>query len=181
MTCPACGYMMTAFDKDCPRCERIGKPQKSCLKCGTSAAVKEEVCPRCRHRFGEPVEIPESVAAPSLPDIGTLDRETVRQIAQEVVAASGQAAGMPVVQSRPVNSHPGRICVMWFLTAIAWMAFLGGAAAVGVLIDLAAVIVAITLAASASSTDKSNGWIKLSLEIVAFFVAFASSASQPQS
>ena len=26
MTCPDCGYMMSAFEKECSRCQRIGKP-----------------------------------------------------------------------------------------------------------------------------------------------------------
>lgn len=26
MQCPDCGYMLTAFEKDCPRCEKMGKP-----------------------------------------------------------------------------------------------------------------------------------------------------------
>ena len=29
MTCPDCGYMMTAFDAKCVRCAKIGKPQQS--------------------------------------------------------------------------------------------------------------------------------------------------------
>ena len=26
MTCPDCGYMMSAFEKECSRCQQIGKP-----------------------------------------------------------------------------------------------------------------------------------------------------------
>ena len=56
MTCPDCDYMMTAFDKKCPRCEVVGKPQKSCLKCGGASARQEQGCIHCGHRFGDPVE-----------------------------------------------------------------------------------------------------------------------------
>lgn len=27
MQCPDCGYMLTAFDNECPRCEKFGKPR----------------------------------------------------------------------------------------------------------------------------------------------------------
>lgn len=28
MECPKCGYILTAFDVDCPRCKRLGEPQR---------------------------------------------------------------------------------------------------------------------------------------------------------
>jgi len=56
MACPDCGYLMTAFDKECPRCRNLGKPQKSCLKCGTTDEMAATVCRRCSHQFGDPVE-----------------------------------------------------------------------------------------------------------------------------
>jgi len=31
MTCPDCGYMMTAFDQECPRCAKVGKPKESAV------------------------------------------------------------------------------------------------------------------------------------------------------
>lgn len=56
MPCPDCGYMMTAFEKNCPRCERLGERLKPCLKCGTSGGAGDILCRRCGHRFGDPVE-----------------------------------------------------------------------------------------------------------------------------
>ena len=166
--------MMTAFESDCLRCQKIGKPQKPCLKCGTSAGIREEYCLRCQHRFGYPVEDavepPQDAAAPK-GQKAIIDREAVREIVKEVISSS-TAAPVSVPQS-----HPGRITVMWLLSFIALIVFIGGGVGIGLLIDLIAVIIALTLVAARSSVDKGNGWVKLALEIVAFFVAYVNASS----
>lgn len=69
MQCPDCGYVMTAFDKDCPRCEKMASRMKPCLKCGTASAVNAMLCQKCGHRFGDPTEKPalKPPAAPASP------------------------------------------------------------------------------------------------------------------
>jgi hypothetical protein len=63
MQCPDCGYVMTAFDKECPRCEKMEARVKPCLKCGTASPAAAVFCERCRHRFGDPLEKPRSAPA----------------------------------------------------------------------------------------------------------------------
>lgn len=67
MQCPDCGYVMTAFDKDCPRCEKMAGRLKPCLKCGNASAAASVLCQRCGHRFGDPVEKPRPSASPDSP------------------------------------------------------------------------------------------------------------------
>ena len=43
-----CGYMMTAFDQNRPRCRQFPR-EKSCPQCGTANPHKEEAYRRCRH------------------------------------------------------------------------------------------------------------------------------------
>ncbi len=179
MDCPDCGYMLSAFDKDCPRCLNIGKPQKSCLKCGTSSGIREIVCVRCTHRFGDPVDTaPEAETSvrtdASHANISSVDRETLKEIVKEVVYSEH----VPQTAVRLVaQSHPGRIVMMWLLSLVAWLAFIAGGVPLGLLIDVVSVIIAFTLIGSRSSTDKTNGWIKLALETVSFFVAFVNASN----
>ncbi len=75
MQCPDCGYMMTAFDKECARCQKLGMPLKPCLKCGGTVGIREEYCSWCHHRFGDPVEPPAPTnvyASPAIPVAQTL-------------------------------------------------------------------------------------------------------------
>ena len=51
MFCPDCGYSLTAFDKDCPRCVRLRAKQKGCPRCGTAAPVDASVCGKCGHAY----------------------------------------------------------------------------------------------------------------------------------
>ena len=45
MTCPDCGYIMTAFDKDCPRCLRYGSRQLATAKVqGRPPQVQDYCC-----------------------------------------------------------------------------------------------------------------------------------------
>ena len=41
MTCPDCGYMMTAFEKECPRCEKNAKPMPAATLVKTSVPDTE--------------------------------------------------------------------------------------------------------------------------------------------
>lgn len=182
MDCPDCGYMLSAFDKDCPRCRNIGKPQKSCLKCGTSSGVRETVCVRCSHRFGDPVEtVPQARESTQLgaphTNLSTVDRDTLKEIVKEVVSSEHvpQSAAQPMPQS-----HPGRIVMMWLLSLVAWLAMIAGGVPLGLLIDVVSIIIAFTLVGSRSSTDKTNGWIKLILESISFVVAFVNAANMNQ-
>ncbi len=95
MTCPDCGYMMTAFDKECPRCEKLGGPEKSCLKCGTATGVRETSCRRCGHRFGDPVETPRPPAP-----------ATVREPSTPFASPGVPFAPAPDADTLPVASAP---------------------------------------------------------------------------
>ena len=182
MDCPDCGYMLSAFDKDCPRCQNIGKPQKSCLRCGTSSDVRETVCVKCAHRFGDPVEAiaqAKENTHPGTPhaNLSTLDRETLKEIVKEVV--SSKYIPQAAIQSVP-QSHPGRIVMMWLLSLVAWLAIISGGIPLGLLVDVVSIVIAFTLVGSRSSTDKTNGWIKLILESISFVVAFVNAANTNQ-
>ena len=70
MECPDCGYMMTAFDQDCPRCARYGKPVQPvavaeekpqpgqsgliCKKCRYFLLINSCTCLSCGFIFSEP-------------------------------------------------------------------------------------------------------------------------------
>lgn len=55
--CPKCGYVLTAFDTQCPRCSRLG--QTACEICGQPGAVgscdrcRKMICRGCLHRAGD--------------------------------------------------------------------------------------------------------------------------------
>ena len=51
MQCPDCGYQMTAFDKECPRCQRYTRSERSCPHCGTVNTADAAACKKCRHSF----------------------------------------------------------------------------------------------------------------------------------
>lgn len=51
MHCTDCGYMMTAFDKDCPRCARLRARTKGCPHCGTAAPLGDVKCGKCGHLY----------------------------------------------------------------------------------------------------------------------------------
>ncbi len=51
MTCPECGYVLAAFDKECPRCRRFQRSERSCPHCGTVNAASAPDCKRCGHTF----------------------------------------------------------------------------------------------------------------------------------
>ena len=51
MHCTDCGYSMTAFDKDCPRCVRLRARRKGCPQCGTAAPLEAAQCVKCGHTF----------------------------------------------------------------------------------------------------------------------------------
>lgn len=51
MTCPDCGYIMTAFDKECPRCQKYSRAERSCPHCGTVNMAPAPACKRCGYSF----------------------------------------------------------------------------------------------------------------------------------
>ena len=51
MYCPDCGYSLSAFDKDCPRCARLRAWQKGCPHCGTATPLDTPKCGKCGHVF----------------------------------------------------------------------------------------------------------------------------------
>ena len=51
MFCPDCGYNLTAFDKECPRCARLRARRKGCPHCGTAAPVDAPQCAKCGHVY----------------------------------------------------------------------------------------------------------------------------------
>lgn len=80
MLCPNCGYMMSAFDKDCPRCKALARsPQlgktvqlpprddaaryhaDKCPRCGASLVPGLQLCTTCGTKF------PALIAAPNPP------------------------------------------------------------------------------------------------------------------
>jgi hypothetical protein len=69
------------------------------------------------------------------------------------------------------------IATMWVLTLVSGLFELSGNMGMAILIDIPAFIIAIVLVTRRNGTDKANGWVKLSLEIIAFLVAFAAAQS----
>ena len=53
MECPDCGYRLPPFDKDCPRCKRLGAEvrQKRCPDCGKLAPLSAVACEGCGHAY----------------------------------------------------------------------------------------------------------------------------------
>ena len=145
--------MLTAFETDCPRCVRLGKP-KTCIACRELSPVKAIFCQRCGHRFGEPLP-PALPQTPPAASAGAPPRTEPAAPAASPVPAQTRASG-------------GSITTMWLLSLVAWVLFLAGAAPVGILLDLVTVIIALTLVGSRSGTDRTNGWIKLTIEGMGF-------------
>jgi RNA polymerase subunit RPABC4/transcription elongation factor Spt4 len=79
MTCSSCGYMMSPFDKNCPRCQNLPRtapppppvalPEPPaapaatlpatmmlCPSCGNSMSRKARACPQCGESFEPPTE-----------------------------------------------------------------------------------------------------------------------------
>jgi hypothetical protein len=157
MTCPDCEYVLGAFEADCSRCARLGRPEKSCLGCGAASPVKALFCQQCSRRFGDPL-VPTSVSL------------TAAEAPAAVVVPPRD--NLPSVQSSGAPSSPGAIFWMWLLSFIAWIAFLSGGVAFGFLADIVAIIIAFNLVRSRSSISTGNGWTKLVLEDFAFVIGF---------
>ena len=51
MHCPDCGYSLTSFDKECPRCVRLRARTKGCPHCGTAAPLDDPKCGKCGHTY----------------------------------------------------------------------------------------------------------------------------------
>lgn len=163
MECPKCGYMLSPFDKECPRCARYadrGLPPPSGLK------LPPDIDP-------EPVQ--EWPPAIHFCDIcGAALKEEMRFCGTCGVATNpGERAVLagiaPVAEPSP---SPGWIALMWILTAVAWLIGISGAAGLGLLIDFFACLIAILMASSRSRTERTNGQVKLWLELAGFIIAF---------
>ena len=118
MACPDCGYMMTAFDAECPRCRQFPK-EKSCPHCGTVNPHKEDACRKCRHNFGQAVADQPSRPHPSY-SVGVpfAPSPAVAAQTQDVALPSGQSllpadyllcrvCGNPSVQKVSAICHTG--------------------------------------------------------------------------
>lgn len=118
MTCPDCGYMMTAFDKDCPRCRQFPK-EKSCPHCGTTNPHKEYICRKCHHDFNQAMADQPSQPQPSFSlGLPFAPSPTVTAESQGISLPSGQSVlpadyllcrvcGNPSVQKVSAICHTG--------------------------------------------------------------------------
>lgn len=81
MTCPQCGYVLSSFDKTCPRCEEMKKRQAQqtppvqptveqpvaaptpvyCSRCGMANAAAASFCPRCGNSLFQVTSLPVHV------------------------------------------------------------------------------------------------------------------------
>lgn len=49
---------MTAFDTECPRCQKLKRTEKSCSQCGTVNPIDSQVCRKCKHPFQPQMAVP---------------------------------------------------------------------------------------------------------------------------
>ena len=125
MQCPGCGYMMTAFDKDCPRCVAVKNSTHKapevfpCPACGLSVRVGAISCPHCRY-------------SPHKPPVPPISRPTpVPDIADDIFPVSGIVSAMPTPKVRlhskdaievARGTHPVGFVVLLSLVCIPGMA-----------------------------------------------------------
>ena len=158
MTCPDCGYMMTALDAKCSRCARYPHGRK-CDGCGMYNYEGQPLCRVCVDAEWEQ----------------EADRQQVLQQEANQRATTLAAAAPPIYTER--GPRAGSISFMWILSGLAWIMFLSGAYAFGYIVDIIAVVIAFTLIGSRCSIDRTNAGIKLSLEGAAFVIGFISAFS----
>ena len=153
---------MTAFDAKCSRCARYPHGRK-CEGCGMYNYEGQPLCRVCVDAEWEQ----------------EADRQQVLQ-QKAFQQAAAYAATRPATINTEEAPRSGSIFFMWGLSGLAWVTFLGGAAAFGFLADLIAIFIAFTLIGSRSSVDRTNAGIKLSLEGAALVIGFISAFSNTQ-
>ena len=240
MECPDCGYVLSALDASCVRCERIGKPvkktppvldkpnctnckavvdferthcfhcgvpytldikvqakafrqwvcshcnypnapeRKSCFKCGTEVQQPTETLPRSSYcvACGQSIQAGVSFCPHCGAAQKTLDQSVSIVHAQPppVYTAQPHPVFVPTTPEVEPSPQTGAISAMWGLTILqilvmavsGWSGF-----PIAFLLDIPAFIIAIVLACSRNATDKTNGWVKLSLEIMAAFIGMS--------
>lgn len=185
MTCPTCGFVMSPFDRDCPRC--IANRKSRTARISTEPPPQEESL-KILH------PLPVADAEPAKPHLApsstycTNCGEIVMQgsnFCRRCGAPQGQYSQVPdpnanyawfAPQGQPAyvpkeQTQAGLIVTMWLLSGAAWIAFINGNPGMGLLIDLTSTCIAVALAATAGATNKANGWVKLGIEAVGFFMS----------
>ena len=141
-------------------------PQKGCPKCSTPAALDAAFCSRCGHQF-----------------------RTQFTNQTQIITPPAQQAPPPQYPPEYYNPTPFRpwydihgiddaprantalIASMWLITVLNMGLFLAYPQ-VAIVCDCGAVVMAVFLVCSKNQTDKSNGWAKIILEIIAGIFAF---------
>lgn len=120
MQCPDCGYVMTDFDKDCPRCAAIRARKKSCLHCGNAIFFAGTHCGKCGqeqsavhqktlHQETSPSEAQAQAVAPieALPESPSMPRASAFRLAPALdQSAPCQPSSSPGGLNPPFVSPP---------------------------------------------------------------------------
>lgn len=138
----------------------MSQPYKLCPQCGQPAALQTMVCQQCGRHYRTQFVTPDQT-----------------QVVMPPPPVYPQYSPFPTQPPANVTS----IAAMWVLTFLCFIAYqikTPESYSIMILLDIPAVMLAITLAMSRNSTDKTNGWVKLILELMGFFFGFFTEASR---
>ncbi len=186
-TCPQCRNLLIANAQQCPHCRYQFSnqttpqtvPAKHCPQCNHLIIAALQQCPHCRHQFPNPAmgqassqhsmqNVFPCVYCKQLIPIGVAFCPICR--AEQVFH---NYTGSSRYDEEP-SANTSLIVVMWALTVLAFVTYTSNSELFGVatLTDIPALIMGIVLACSGSRTDRANGWVKISLEIIGFLLGF---------
>ncbi len=176
MNCPDCGFVLSPFDKSCPRCATFankGRHPPPLL----SGPVRPETLAE------EMAAIPEiRPAPPATSDFACSNCGKTLAGGTRYCPNCGLAFGQEVPASRgfvPIvatakqaeQNHVSTVVAMWMLSVIAFVSVISDAVGLGLFLDFLALGMGFRLLSSPLPYDRWHGQAKLVLEFVAFVIA----------
>lgn len=142
------------------------QPHKLCPKCHHPANLHDAYCPRCGHQYRTQFDDRTQVVLPpaSPPPAPQNPLPPWRQPSW--------------IQDDGTQTQTEWIVVMWGATIATVFLMLNGMVGFGLLLALGAVLIAIWLLSTRSETNKAHGWVKISLEVLGFVIAFIMSSGR---
>ncbi len=165
MSCPVCSSNPDVLEE-----AATSQADQFCNDCGLASLPGDKFCRQCGQRADAASE--SSAAERFCRQCGSR-RTAAVQNAIDVFPANESVAGRkpwgkPRKGSRVYEAHAVLIAAMWILTAASWVSLLALETTLALVLDVAALLLALTLSFLPSWTDRINGWTKVSIELVVF-------------
>ena len=143
MECLDCGYVLPPFDKDCPRCKRLGAEvrQKRCPACGKLAPLPAVACEGCGHAYRtqfteaapadmppsplQPYAVPPPLAPPPSYDPGDPPVPYAAALPAPYPPPVNVFISAPITANTPGRGWQTTLLVLLFATPVGWVVLIG--------------------------------------------------------